>query len=89
MVMREKTVETALINAVKVAGGFTIKLLALHFAGIPDRLCLLPGGRAIFVEVKAPGKVPTPRQLWVHQRLKKLGFNVLVIDNTEDAKNVK
>jgi hypothetical protein len=37
-------------------------------------------GRITFVELKAPGKKPTPKQLWEHQRLEKLGHKVYVID---------
>ena len=35
-----------------------MKLPAIHNAGLPDRLCLFPGGEVVFVELKAFGKKP-------------------------------
>ncbi|HHD7566826.1 TPA: VRR-NUC domain-containing protein, partial [Escherichia coli] len=48
---------------------------------VPDRIVLLPGGRIVFVECKAPGKPPRPDQLREHERLRKLGFTVVVLDS--------
>jgi len=79
----EKVLERNLCARVKELDGWAIKLLATHVTGIPDRLCLLPGGRAYFVEVKTTGKKPTLIQLLIHRRLEALGFPVTVIDSTE------
>ena len=43
----------------------------------------LPGGRVFCVELKAPGKKPTPLQAKVHQSLKALGHDVYVVDSKE------
>ena len=80
---REKAVERRLYNKVKEAGGIALKLSALHFAGIPDRLILLPGGRVFFVETKTLKKKPSPIQNVVIARLRKLGFLVYVLDSLE------
>lgn len=64
-------------------GGWTFKLLSTHITGLPDRICLLPGGIVFFVEVKSTGKKPSKIQLHIHSKLKKLGFGVEVIDTTE------
>ena len=77
----EKYIERKLVEGIKKQGGECIKLLASHLSGLPDRLCLLPGGKLFFVEVKSEGKQPTTIQKVVHQRLKGLGFNVEVVDN--------
>jgi len=79
----EKVLERNLCARVKELDGWTIKLLATHVTGIPDRLCLLPGGRAYFVEVKTTGKKPTLIQLLIHRRLEALGFPVTIIDSNE------
>ena len=49
----------------------------------------LPGGRIVFVEVKAPGKGPTELQERDHWRRRKLGCEVWVIDNIEDVEGFK
>ncbi|NCC80447.1 MAG: VRR-NUC domain-containing protein, partial [Clostridia bacterium] len=49
--------------------------------GVPDRLVLLPGGRAGFVEVKAPGKKMRPNQIKRKGELEGLGFLVYCLDD--------
>ena len=48
---------------------------------MPDRLVLMPGGHIGFVEVKAPGEKPRPLQLSRHRLLRRLGFQVYVLDD--------
>ena len=61
--MREKTVETKIVTAVRSRGGICMKLVSPGLAGVPDRIILLPGGQTAFAELKAPGKKPRPLQL--------------------------
>jgi hypothetical protein len=42
--------------------------------GEPDRICLLPGGFAAFVELKRPKKKPQPEQERAIKRLVDAGF---------------
>ena len=81
--MLEKTIERKLTVAVKKAGGIAVKFVSPSFAGMPDRLVLLPDGRIAFVELKAPGKRPRPLQEARHRLLRSLGFKVYVIDKPE------
>ncbi len=81
--MREKSIEKKLVLAVKAKGGMAPKFISPGLDGMPDRIILLPGGRMAFVEVKAPGKVPRPLQMAIHNILRILGFNVYVLDNIE------
>ena len=60
--MLEKAVEAALVRRVKVLGGLCEKFVSPGRRSVPDRLVTLPGGRIIFVEIKAPGGKPTPQQ---------------------------
>lgn len=78
--MREKTLEHKFVMGVKRAGGLALKLVSPGFDGMPDRLLLMDGGRAAFVEVKAPGKKPRPLQRARHQLLRRMGFHVFVLD---------
>lgn len=81
--MIEKQIENMLTLAVKKHGGIALKLVCPSFAGMPDRLILLPDGHIGFAELKAPGKKPRPLQLSRHRLLRELGFPVYVIDDPE------
>ncbi|WP_417341197.1 VRR-NUC domain-containing protein [Evtepia gabavorous] len=79
--MREKTIEQKFREAVGDAGGMAVKFTSPGWDGMPDRLALLPGERMAFVEVKAPGKKPRPLQEARHRMLRRLGFQVYVLDD--------
>ena len=81
--MRERAIEAALTGAIREAGGHAIKLSAPGESGWPDRLVLLPGGIAAFVELKAPGKKARPLQLYRQQQLRDLGFMSEIVDSKE------
>lgn len=51
--------------------------------GVPDDLFLLPGGVAVWVEFKAPGKQPTPLQMQRLMWIGGLGFAAAWCDNAE------
>lgn len=77
----EKAVEAYLRHRIKEQGGLALKLVCPGWTGVPDRLILLPGGRVYFAETKDSGKKPKPRQHYVHNRLRALGFQVFVPDS--------
>lgn len=81
--MKEKITEEKLVIAVKQMGGICPKFVSPGFDGMPDRLVLLPFGKIAFVEVKAPYKKPRLLQKARHKMLKRLGFNVYVLDDVE------
>lgn len=79
----EKQLERLLKSTVEnTMHGLCLKLLSQHMIGLPDRICLLPGGKAFFVEVKTTGKKPRKIQEVVHQKLRSLGFRVYVLDSS-------
>jgi len=79
----EKVIEKRLNTEVKSLGGWSLKLLCQFVTGLPDRLVLLPGGVIFFAEIKSTGKKPTAAQRLVHERIRRLGFTVYVIDSLE------
>ena len=81
--MREKEIEQQFARSVKKRGGIALKFVSPGFDGMPDRLVLFPEGRIGFVEVKAPGKRPRPPQISRHRLLRKMGFQVYVLDTRE------
>ena len=78
--MRERDIEARLRLKLMQRGHLCLKLYSPGFTGLPDRLCLLTGGRIAFVELKAPGQKPKPHQVRRHAMLRALGFQVEVID---------
>lgn len=86
--MLEKEIEQKLVKEVKKKGGIAPKWVSPGFAGVPDRLVLLPKGKIAFVEVKAPGKVARPLQKARHRLLRKLGFRVYVLDDEKDIPDI-
>ncbi|CDL86305.1 VRR-NUC domain-containing protein [Xenorhabdus cabanillasii] len=85
MKIREDVIERHLVNEVKKAGGIAYKFVSPGRRGVPDRIVVLPNGRVVFVECKAPGEKPRPDQLREHERLRAMGQTVLVLD----SKNVE
>ena len=83
--MREKDIESYLRDEVKVLGGKAYKFVSPGNAGVPDRLVCLPGGQVLFVELKAPGKKPTPLQNAEQAKLKKLGCHVYNLDCKDEV----
>ena len=81
--MQERKIEKKLALMVKVRGGICPKFVSPSFAGMPDRLVLMPGGCFAFVEVKAPGEKPRPLQIARHKLLRRLGFRVYILDGEE------
>ena len=85
--MLESRVEKVLTLGVKLRGGWAIKLVSPGYAGMPDRLVLLPGGRVIFVELKTEIGRLSPRQRQVHLRLENLGFKVEVLYGMDQVRD--
>lgn len=86
--MREKEIEKKLILEVKKRGGICPKWVSPGFDGIPDRIVLLPNMKIGFVEVKAPGEKPRPLQIARHKQLRKLGFQVHILDDEKQIGTV-
>lgn len=84
----EKYLERKLGEELRKVGGWAVKLPASFVAGLPDRLCLLPGGRVIFTEIKETGKKPTELQRFIHGKLRGMGFEVLVVDTHERIEEI-
>lgn len=83
----EKVVERKLVELVKINGGMCIKLLCDQLIGLPDRMCLFPGHKIVFVELKTTGQKPKRIQTYMHNKLRTLGFRVEIIDTVESVVN--
>jgi len=82
--MRERDLERYTTTVIKSNGGLALKFISPGYAGVPDRLVLMPGGKMCFVELKAPGGEPRP---WAKRRILLRGSNavkVYVVDRKEE-----
>lgn len=79
----EKILEARLRTQIRARGGMCLKILSQHHRGLPDRLVLMPGCNAHFVEMKSTGKHPEPLQVRAMEQLEDLGFDCHVIDSSE------
>ena len=85
--MRERDVEQYLVERTKAAGGECRKLKWIGRHGAPDRLVML-NGKAIFIELKAPGEKCRLRQIREHERMRRMGQRVEVVDSCERVDEV-
>lgn len=81
--MEESRVENYLKRRVEKLGGKAYKWNPTGVIGVPDRMVLLPGGKVIFIELKAPGKKARKIQEYRAKQLKDLGFQVECLDTVE------
>lgn len=82
---REKEIEAYLRKTTRRHGGEYRKWVSPGHAGVPDDILIVPcfDPSVQFVEAKAPGKVPEDHQIREHDRLRKAGGDVHVLDTEE------
>jgi hypothetical protein len=84
--MLEKDIENRARLYVEMQGGQLLKFTSPGKRGVPDRVALLPRGRVLFIEFKAPGKKPTAQQMHTISDLVRLGHRAVWVDSFERAK---
>lgn len=81
--MKEKAIEKRLRKGIEALGGLCYKFESPGRRGVPDRLIVVPFWSPYMVETKAPGEVPEEHQQREHERLRKRGLRVFVLDTIE------
>lgn len=90
MTTLENSIERKLIAMVKSHDGECLKWVCPGWAGVPDRICLLPDGRIWFVELKRPkGGRRSAMQMWWAKKLTGLGFQHRFIKNEDEIANLE
>jgi hypothetical protein len=84
-ILESKHVELPTTKWCKDRGIINRKMNGLGFAGWPDRMFLMPKGKIVFIEFKKPGGSCTELQLYVQDKLRKLGYQVHVCETKEHA----
>lgn len=87
--MLEKDIEKNLCQIIDKLGGLCIKISSPGNNGMPDRLCILPHGQAVWVELKRPqdGRLSAV-QRYQHKRLKQLNQEVVCVWSLTDLKTL-
>jgi Holliday junction resolvase len=88
MIESEKVLERKLCKEIRNLGGHAYKFVSPNQRGVPDRLCILPNGVAVFVELKTTGKKPTKLQVLCMKDLQNLGQDCVVIDSSNALKDL-
>ncbi|MCL6479640.1 MAG: VRR-NUC domain-containing protein [Peptococcaceae bacterium] len=81
--MKEVNIEKYLKDQVEKRGGKALKFISPGMRGVPDRIVLLPGAQAVFVELKAPDEKLEPLQIKRVAELEDLDFKVYCLDTIQ------
>lgn len=85
----EKEIEADLKQGLEDMGCLVLKFVSPNQAGVPDRLVIVPGGEMFFVELKKGGEKPRPLQVSWHNKLKRMGVHVFVVDSLLGVQEVR
>ena len=86
--MIEKDIEKRVKVYAENHGWLTRKWTSPGHSFVPDQIFITPTGRVIFIEFKREGCKATPGQLREHEKLRKQGCEVYVIDSMEAGKEL-
>ena len=84
----EKAIERYIVERIKDLGGICLKYSNPNQIGYPDRVCLLPWGIILWVELKSKGQTLRTIQRQRIQEMSKIGHIVHVCDSKEAVDNV-
>jgi len=84
--MKESKVEKHLRLECEARDILCYKFTSPGHNGVPDRI-LIGQGKTIYVETKAPGKVPRALQEYQHKKFRNHGAVVYVLDTIEKIDN--
>ena len=88
--MLETSITKSIQKRAKSRGWWVMKIAGGPFqrAGVPD-LLLIKSGKAVFLEVKQPGKKPTPLQVQVMREIEGVGGAVTaVVTSVKEAESI-
>lgn len=84
MMRSESLIEGESCRAARKEGWLPIKLAAIYFSGLPDRM-FLGFGQVIFIEYKTLTGKLSKRQIFVHKLFKKYGITVYIARSKKET----
>ena len=86
--MLEKDIVNAILKVLRIRGYWAEKIHGGPYQrmGTPDIIACSPQGQFIGIEVKRPGKEPTPVQLRVIAEIREAGGIAFVATSVEDVR---
>ena len=79
--MRESSIEQYLRRACAAKDIQCYKWVSPSCIGVPDRILIFPFGLVAFLELKAPGKRPTPLQVAIREKMEQNNAHVSWADS--------
>lgn len=84
--MLEKQIEAKLGRALQRRGALFYKFVSPGQPGVPDRIIVMPGGRCVFVELKAETGRLAKIQQWQIGRMREQGLDVRTVRGWSEAR---
>lgn len=84
----EEDVETAVCRYARSKGFKAEKFTSPNRRSVPDRIISGAGRKLFYIEFKRPGGKPTKAQARDHAERRALGFEVYVVDDIAEGKNI-
>ena len=85
--MTEQQIQAKRIKQLEAEGYYVIKLIKTNKNGIPDLIAIPKNADVLFVEVKQPGKKPTPLQEFRMKELRAHGLKTEIYKGEKDGDN--
>jgi hypothetical protein len=85
---KEAKLEKAIGDFARSNGCLYYKFSSPSNRGVPDRIIIAPTGKILFLEIKAPGEIPTKLQGREMHRINSNNANADWVDNIEKAKQL-
>lgn len=86
--MKEAQIQRQIIVFLEKNGWLVNKIIQCTNNGWVDLEAIREFPQMVFIEVKTPGEKPRPLQEYRHNKLKKLGWTVIVAESVEDVKHL-
>ena len=85
--MKEQQIQAKKIKELEANGYYVIKLINTNKNGIPDLIAIPKDANVLFVEVKHPGKKPTPLQEFRMKELRAHGLKTEIYKGEKNGDN--